>query len=146
MNKYPILTFIGIVALIVGVIMIAVNWDQVWAWLKSLGNDNTAPTTTNGTSTNGSTTTSGGRYSTANGTGNKIICEYVNNLGQVIRMEGYGEAFANECRRKTQRDYIYRNNYAYYPYRYWYYTYPNQYYWYPWSNNYGITSSSYVTL
>lgn len=145
MNKYPILTFIGIVALIVGVIMIAVNWDQVVAWLKSLSND-TAPENTDTTVV---TPAAGGRYGgngSSNGNGNKIICEYVNNLGQVIRMEGYGEAFADECRRKTQRDYIYRNNYAYYPYRYWYYTYPNQYYWYPWSNNYGITTTSYSTL
>ena len=130
MNKYPVLTFIGSVALLIGIIMVAVNWDQVSAWVKSLGNNNTAPANT----------------ATSNTTGNKIICEYVDNRGQVIRMEGYGEAFADECRRKTQRDYVYRNNYAYYPYRWSYWNYPNRYYTYPWSNNYGITSNTYTTL
>lgn len=139
MNKYPILTFIGILTLIIGAITAAVNWDQVSAWFRSLGNTD---------STNTTVTRSSVAYNarTTNGNGNKIICEYVNNLGQVIRMEGYGEAFADECRRKTQRDYIYRNNYAYYPYRWSYWNYPNQYYTYPWSNNFGITNSVATTL
>lgn len=130
MNKYPILTFIGIVAVIIGLIALGKNWDQVAAYIKSFSSP--APQ---------DNTTASAQRSSNNST-NKIICEYINNQGQMIRSEGYGEAFAEECRRKTQRDYIYQNNYAYYPYRYWYWNYPTYYYTYPWSNNFGITTNT----
>lgn len=113
MKENPILTTVLIVAIIIGAAALIKNWNRIFP-------------------------SANGNYSGQRSGNDKVVCEYINERGQTITMEGYGEAFAQECKNKTRNDSIYRNNFNYFPYRWWYGGYPTTTYSYPWSSSFGV--------
>lgn len=120
MNKYPILTIIGFIALVV---LALVGFGVIKNPLTRMA-------------AGGSRQNSDGTVTTDD----TVKCEYQDANGNTITITGKGDEFERLCKAKRGDQAHYFTGYSqpYYPYRYWYYpVYGYQWYYYPnyfWGN------------
>lgn len=107
----------GVAVGITALILLIVYWNNIWSWVRSLGNS-------------GSENVSGENNPkrTYNGDDkNKYTCEFINARGEVVTITGEGERFRQLCEKAKRSPYTTMNlteygyPYYYYPYRYYYY-------------------------